>query len=254
MGDRREYPRLALALAAQYRAESSVLGRRATISDLSAKGVAFVAEEPLEPGTRLHYLRFTIGTEPATHTLRPGAVVVRCERQPGVGRSQEFLIGAQLEDLASAELEIIERFVAERLECTGEPDRARIELEQPVAVRFDRFDEFVTEVSKNLSRTGMFIRSERPQPTGSTFDFCLQLGDDFKLVQGRAQVVWTRAKSEGRELPPGMGIRFLDLDGSSENVLRRLIRAHTQAEMPRALAVPTAASGGSANETEPTRC
>lgn len=239
MGDRREFPRLALTLEARYRAEGSVLGRRATLSDLSAKGVSFVAEEPLEPGTRIHYLRFTLGQEPATHTLRPAALVVRCARQPAVGRSHEFLIGAELEELGPAEHAIIEAFVAERLASVDEPDSSRIDLETPVAVRFERFDEFVTEVSKNLSRTGMFIRSERPQPTGSRFDFILQLGDDFKIVQGRAEVVWNRASSEGEDQPPGMGIRFLSLDRSSENVLGRLIDAHAQAEIPRALALGT---------------
>ena len=234
MGERREYPRLTLALETQYRAAGSVLGRRATLSDLSAKGIAFVAEEPLEPGTRLSYVRFTLGEEPATHTLRPAAVVVRCEHRQGVGRASEFLIAAELEELAVAEREIIEAFVADRLAQADAPPNTRIELEQPVSVKFERFDEFVTEVSKNLSRTGMFIAAERPQPTGSRFDFILQLGDDFKMVQGRAEVVWTRLKSEGRELPPGMGIRFLSLDRTSENVLCRLIGDHTQAEMPRA--------------------
>lgn len=235
MGDRREHPRLAVALEGQYRAEGSVLGRRATLTDLSLSSVAFIAGEPLEPGVRLDYLRFTLGEGPFVYTLRPACEVVRCSPRAGTGRDNDYLIAASFHDLSSADRERIADHVAAGL-ARSDDYNPRIDLEKPVAVRFERFHDFVSEVSKNLSRTGMFIESEESRPVGSRFEFVLQLGDDFTLVQGRAEVVWTRVKSEGPELPPGMGVRFKSLDKTSENVLRRLIGERTQLAGPRALA------------------
>ncbi len=235
MGDRRRHPRLEVAIEAQYRAEGSVLGRRATLTTISKNSMAFVAEEQLEPGATLEYLRFTIGEEPTTHTLAPECEVVRCTRQAGVGRDSDYLIAVRVRRLDDADQGRLAEFVRVGLEEAASHN-PRVDLERTVLIRFERFDQFVNEVSKNLSRTGMFIQSERPQATGTRFEFILQLGDDFKLVQGQAQVVWSRAKSEGRDLPPGMGIKFLSLDKTSETVLSRLIGDRTQLATPRSIA------------------
>ena len=247
MADRRDFPRISLALDVEYMAESSVLGRNATLDNLSVGGAAFVAEEPLEPGSRLRYLHFTLESELGSNAYRAKAEVVRCEEREGIGRSREYLIAVTFLDLAKEEEERIGKWILDRLEKSAEFN-PRIELERQVAVRFKRFDDFVTAVSRNLSRTGMFLQSEDPRPSGSRFEFVLQLGDDFNLVQGQAEVVWTRRVSEGADRPPGMGIRFLSLDRTSEGVLRRLVREHTEPSYPRRLQTRTEAPSTSDGE------
>lgn len=238
MGERREFPRLVAAIEASYQVEGSVLGRRATLSALSAGGASLVADEMIEPGVALDYLRFTLGDEPTTSTFQPAAEVKSCERRAGIGRGDEYLVGVEFKGVSLAEVREIDDLVVERLARLEAGYSPRIEIETQVAVRFDRFDRFVAEVSKNLSKTGMFIQSGQPHPAGSEFEFVLQLGEDFNLVQGRAEVVWSRAKAEGPDRPPGMGIRFLSLDKTSEGVLSRLIAAHIEPSYPRALESP----------------
>jgi uncharacterized protein (TIGR02266 family) len=241
MGDRRDFPRIELALDVEYMAETSVLGRAATLENLSLGGAAFVTEERLEEGSRLRYLHFSLRGELGSRSYRPAADVTRCEERVGIGRSREYRVAVTFVDFTDEERERLSTWILDRLSRTVELN-ARVELERQVAVRFERFDDFVTGVSKNLSRTGMFIKTEEPRASGSRFEFVLQLGEDLNLVQGKAEVVWTRRVGEGPDRPPGMGIKFLSLDKTSQGVLGRLIEQHGETSCPRKLDTPTPAS------------
>jgi uncharacterized protein (TIGR02266 family) len=105
-------------------------------------------------------------------------------------------------------------------------DSRRVELEREVSIRVPRFDTFVTEYSQNISTTGMFIVSESPQAPGTTFSFEFSVADDWKLIRGKAQVVWTRYRDEGPERPPGMGVRFLEVDAQSRRLVRWIVEKH----------------------------
>jgi uncharacterized protein (TIGR02266 family) len=105
-------------------------------------------------------------------------------------------------------------------------DSRRVELEREISIRVPRFDTFVTEYSQNISTTGMFIVSEKPQAPGTTFSFEFSVADDWKLIRGKAQVVWTRYRDEGPERPPGMGVRFLEVDAQSRRLVRWIVEKH----------------------------
>jgi uncharacterized protein (TIGR02266 family) len=102
----------------------------------------------------------------------------------------------------------------------------RIDLEREIAIRVPRFENFVTEYSANLSTTGMFIVSTKPLPPATTFHFEFSVADDWKLIRGTARVVWTRYKKEGAERPPGMGVKFLELDTESRRLVRWIVEKH----------------------------
>ena len=105
-------------------------------------------------------------------------------------------------------------------------DSRRVALEREISIRVPRFDTFVTEYSSNISTTGMFIVSENPQPPGTSFSFEFSVADDWKLIRGKAQVVWTRYRDEGPERPPGMGVRFLEVDAQSRRLVRWIVEKH----------------------------
>ncbi len=105
-------------------------------------------------------------------------------------------------------------------------DSRRVALEREIAIRVPRFDTFVTEYSSNISTTGMFIVSDNPQPPGTSFSFEFSVADDWKLIRGKAQVVWTRYRDEGPERPPGMGVRFLEVDAQSRRLVRWIVEKH----------------------------
>ncbi|MDX1503833.1 MAG: PilZ domain-containing protein [Thermoanaerobaculia bacterium] len=105
-------------------------------------------------------------------------------------------------------------------------DSRRIALEREVKLSFPAFDTFVTEYSANISTTGMFVVSADPHGPGSELNFEFSVADDWKLIRGRGQVVWARTQDEGPGRPPGMGIRYLELDPQSRRLIRWIVEKH----------------------------
>lgn len=100
----------------------------------------------------------------------------------------------------------------------------RYNFETKVNLEFERFSGFISEYSGNISEGGMFIKSLTPQPVGSVFSFEFRLRDAIKLIQGWGEVVWVReAKDADASHEAGMGIKFIDLDEESRNLIRRIV-------------------------------
>ena len=104
----------------------------------------------------------------------------------------------------------------------------RVPLERKVILKFHHFGGFFIEYSANISMTGMFIKTDSPKPAGSVFIFEIWLGEEYKLVHGLGEVVWTREDHESDDRPAGMGVRFLKVDEESIAVVERIIAEHVQ--------------------------
>lgn len=109
---------------------------------------------------------------------------------------------------------------------SGTRDSHRVPMESSVDLEFQSFQGFITEYSSNISLGGMFVRSEEPPPPGTMLNFSLRLKDEMDLVTGLGQVMWIRTETAGEDLPTGMGIRFLDLEGESEALIQRMVEQH----------------------------
>lgn len=107
-------------------------------------------------------------------------------------------------------------------------DSRRVPLAAKVSFKFERFSGFISEFSANISPTGMYITTKTPEPPGSMLDFEFRLGDGFEIIQGKGEVVWTRAIAEGPNRPPGMGIRFLELSEGSKELIYRIVDQYIQ--------------------------
>ena len=110
------------------------------------------------------------------------------------------------------------------IERPSSPQRApRIAFAREVEVRFEEFGEFVTEYSKDLSLTGMFLHTSHPHPPGSSFQFAFQIEGGQPLIRGVGEVVWNRGPDPAEDAPPGMGVRFVSLDSNGQKLVRWLI-------------------------------
>ncbi len=245
--ERRQHPRLTIPLNAEYILEGSAGPRPGRIRDLSAGGTALLATETGEPGGHLTSLRFLLPAEhgePARLIDTPATVVRVVRGQPiperlaaAAGRpggDTGWLLGLQFEGIGQRDRERIQHFVyrrlmKEKMPATKSLGSRRIPFARPIAVRFERFDSFVEEVSSNLSETGMFITTRSPAQPGQVFELQFTLGEDFALIEGAAEVVWVRERAVGPDQPAGMGVRFVRLDDSSRAVIRRLVSAYRAA-------------------------
>jgi uncharacterized protein (TIGR02266 family) len=101
----------------------------------------------------------------------------------------------------------------------GEQSRdPRIAVVAQVRLRYNSILDFHETQSLNVSRTGMFIASDRPGAVGSQVDFEFALSDGLLLLKGKGEVVRV-TQTPVR----GMGIRFRELDEDSQNCLERIV-------------------------------
>ena len=96
--------------------------------------------------------------------------------------------------------------------------RAPIELR----VEYKRLNSFFADYTRNISRGGTFIRTERPLEIGT--DFIFKLGvptlDEPLVLQGRVQWVVTPDQATPDQ-EPGMGIGFVfESEADRERVAR----------------------------------
>jgi uncharacterized protein (TIGR02266 family) len=104
-------------------------------------------------------------------------------------------------------------------------------MSQPVRIRYRLFQEFIQEMSTNISLGGMFVATAEPREPGSQFDFEYVLEDGFTLIKGRAEVAWVRSEPEGDGRPVGMGVRFMELEETSRVLVGRIVdRMHKKGQ------------------------
>lgn len=86
--------------------------------------------------------------------------------------------------------------------------RAPIELK----VEYKKMNTFFADYTKNISKGGTFIKTERPLPLGTEFVFKLTLPKRDEPFELRGEVMWTNQASEMQRpevAELGMGIRFI---------------------------------------------
>jgi type IV pilus assembly protein PilZ len=83
--------------------------------------------------------------------------------------------------------------------------RAPIELK----VEYKRVNTFFADYTKNISRGGTFIATQRPLPVGTEFVFALGVPTMGEPLRLRGKVIWiTDAQDASPANPAGMGIEF----------------------------------------------
>jgi type IV pilus assembly protein PilZ len=83
--------------------------------------------------------------------------------------------------------------------------RAPIELK----VEYKRLNTFFADYTKNISRGGSFIATEKPLPVGTEFVFALGVPNLEEPLRLRGKVIWVTTPTHAtRANPAGMGIEF----------------------------------------------
>jgi hypothetical protein len=83
---------------------------------------------------------------------------------------------------------------------------------------FESFDAFIQEYVTNISRTGVFIKSQQPLPIGTRVNLRFTvIMDDIQTIEGIGEVV--RLEKD----PPGMGVVFRELSAYSKDLIEKLL-------------------------------
>jgi Tfp pilus assembly protein PilZ len=83
---------------------------------------------------------------------------------------------------------------------------------------FESFDAFIQEYVTNISRTGVFIKSQTPLAIGTQVNLRFTvIMDDIETIEGVGEVV--RVEKD----PPGMGVVFRELSAYSKDLIEKLL-------------------------------
>jgi type IV pilus assembly protein PilZ len=98
--------------------------------------------------------------------------------------------------------------------------RAPIELK----VEYQRLNTFFADYTKNISKGGTFIGTERPLPIGTEFVFALGLPGVAEPLRLRGRVIWTVPVVDATKAnPAGMGIEFIYVDAEEQRAMERFV-------------------------------
>jgi uncharacterized protein (TIGR02266 family) len=83
---------------------------------------------------------------------------------------------------------------------------------------FESFDAFIQEYVTNISRTGVFIKANKPPKVGTKVNLHFTIiMDGIETIEGTGEVV--RVEND----PPGMGVVFRELSAYSKDLLEKLL-------------------------------
>lgn len=193
-------PRAAVRVGVQWRVRLVVGGTwvEGRTRDIASGGLFVETELLLDPGLALPMELFVPGEPwPLTGQL----TVVRC--LPGGFGGRLSLAPAQEERLAKA---------VRRVRPAPVQDLRRHEPRVParLAVRFDDASELAAAWTANLSRGGMFVRSEEPPPEGSSVRLVLTTPTGASFTVGVRVTHVVQASADGQQVS-GCGAIFEDI-------------------------------------------
>jgi uncharacterized protein (TIGR02266 family) len=106
---------------------------------------------------------------------------------------------------------------------TRKEPRAR---DNSIVVRYKSatVDEFIEQHSHDVSKGGVFVKTDEPFGPGTLLKFELRLAADKPLVAGVGRVVWKRDPSQASDdRPAGMGVKFIKIDDASRAAIEVVV-------------------------------
>lgn len=99
---------------------------------------------------------------------------------------------------------------------------ARYSVDLDVSLGSDH--NFYAGFTENLSEGGVFVATHLIKPVGERLELTIHLPDSDAVIRGVGEVRWLRAYSEQSNVPPGMGVRFLDLEPGSLEAIEGFLK------------------------------
>jgi uncharacterized protein (TIGR02266 family) len=102
------------------------------------------------------------------------------------------------------------------------PVDRRLDARRSVNREFGSVAEFISEYVINLSRSGVFIRSEDPLPIGTRVNLRFTvIADELEIIEGVGEVVRTVPVGGGDVA--GMGVVFVELSQISKQLIEKIL-------------------------------
>ncbi|HHQ48002.1 MAG TPA: TIGR02266 family protein, partial [Acidobacteria bacterium] len=107
-------------------------------------------------------------------------------------------------------------------------ETVRAAVEGTVVMRADETSDYVMHSVTNISTGGMFIRTPEVRPVGTRLGVRLIIAGSESVIEGTAEVVWVRTIDQFQEGPPGMAVRFVDMDQATRLQIALLVQERAE--------------------------
>jgi type IV pilus assembly protein PilZ len=114
----------------------------------------------------------------------------------------------------------------------GSEKRSAVRAPIDLKVDYKRLNTFFADYTKNISKGGTFVRTERPLPVGTRFRFSISVPARPEPFDLTGEVTWIQA--EGPDA--GMGIRFVFEDDQGRLNLEKVVERMMEESLGPALA------------------
>jgi len=106
---------------------------------------------------------------------------------------------------------------------TGENARKAARAAVHVHIDVSSEHNFWSGLSMNMSEGGVFVATHRLVPIGTVLTLDMDLPNHDEPISVLAEVRWTRAYTGQDDVPPGLGLQFVDLDDAALAIVRRFV-------------------------------
>ncbi len=108
-----------------------------------------------------------------------------------------------------------------KVERRGEK-RIPVELE----VKYSTHQGFAIDWITNISKGGMFIKTENPLPVGTQLEIKFSVPEQDEIISAEGEVRWVAPPSHGEFVVPGMGIKITKIDEKSKKFLEEFMEKY----------------------------
>ena len=105
------------------------------------------------------------------------------------------------------------------LESQRRHDRAELNVE----VSLEGDHNFFVGFSENISEGGLFVATHSLREIGSIIRLTFRLPDRALPIEVEAVVRWLRLFNDGSDVPPGLGLQFVDLSDEHAHAIRAFV-------------------------------
>jgi uncharacterized protein (TIGR02266 family) len=117
---------------------------------------------------------------------------------------------------------MLETMTVKRQETRDTREHSRYEVTIPVDCSTSHV--FVSNHVCNISKGGLFIRSDSPLPLDAEVALVLRLPGTDRAIRATGRVIWNYDMQKGTtRIVPGSGIRFLDMSAADRSMLEEFL-------------------------------
>lgn len=212
---RRSAPRVAAVIEVRYRRREDFVLEYAR--DISLGGINIASEDPVGEGERVDlHLHLPELPQP----IRVKGTVLRTVRSRTKGVSGMGIAFDEFDEYTRTTLQSYLREMTADRECVVDRRGKFVRYDQVLEVEYNTVGEFIVDYSENISKNGLFVKTDKPQPIETIVPMKITLPNGEKLdVTGKVVHVIDPELAGQISRAAGMGIQFLHYHGTSQERL-----------------------------------